>query len=64
MNRFTRNAVCFNLKISPSCQTLSKPLDMSKKTLLTSNPLSKDVKILWVSDNSSLMQESRGWKPV
>ena len=54
---------CFNLKISPSYQTLSKALDMSKKTLLTSNPLSKDVKISRVSDNSRLMQESQGWKP-
>ena len=54
---------CFNLKRSPSYQTLSKALDMSKKTLLTSNPLSKDVKISWVIDNSWLMQESLGWKP-
>ena len=54
---------CFNLKISPSCQTLSKALDMSKETLLTSDPLSKDVKISWVIDNSWLMQESPGWKP-
>ena len=53
---------CFNLKISPSYQTLPKALDMSKKTLLTSNPLSKDVKISWLIDNSWLMQESPGWK--
>ena len=51
------------MKISPSCQTLSKALDMSKKALLTSNPLSKDVEILWVIDNSWLMQGSLGWKP-
>ena len=37
---------------------------MSKKTLLTPNPLSKDVKISWVIDNSWLMQESPGWKPI
>ena len=36
---------------------------MSKKTPLTSNPLSKDVKIQWVIDNSWLIQESPGWKP-
>ena len=36
---------------------------MSKKTLLTSNTLSKDVKILWVIDNSWLIQESPGQKP-
>ena len=53
----------FSLKISPSCQTLSKALDMSKKRLLTSNPLSKVVKISWVIDNSWFMQESPGWKP-
>ena len=35
----------FNLKIIPSCQNLSKTLDMFKKTLPTSNALSKDVKI-------------------
>ena len=53
----------FNLKISTSCETLSKNLDMSKKTLLISNPLSKDVKISWVIDNSWLTQESPAWKP-
>ena len=54
---------CFNLKISPSCQTLSKALGMSKETLLTSNPLSKDVKISWVIDSSWLIRESPVWKP-
>ena len=34
---------------------------MPKKTLLTSNPLSKDAKISWVIDNSWLIQESPGW---
>ena len=53
---------CFSLKISPSCQTLSKVLVMSKETLPTSNPFSKDVKISWVIDNNWLMQESPGWK--
>ena len=36
---------------------------MSKKTLLTSNPLLKDLKILRLIDNSWLIQESLGWKP-
>ena len=36
---------------------------MSKKTRLTFNPLSKDVKILWIIDNSWLIQGSPGWKP-
>ena len=31
--------------------------------LLPSNPLSKDLKISWVNDNSWLMQESPVWKP-
>ena len=51
------------MKVSLSCQTLSRALDMSKKTLLTFNPLSKDAKISWVIDNSWLIQESPGWKP-
>lgn len=36
---------------------------MSKKTLLTLNSLLKDVKILWLIDNSWQIQESLGWKP-
>ena len=36
---------------------------MSKKTLLTSKSLSKDIKMLWVIKNSWLIQESPGWKP-
>ena len=54
---------CFNLKINLSCQTLSKALDMSQKTLLTSNPSSKDSKNSWVIDIRNLIQESPGWKP-
>ena len=50
---------CFNLKLSPSCQFLSKPLDMSKKKLLRFNPILNDVNISWVTDNICLMQE---WK--
>ena len=34
-----------------------------KETLLTSNPISKDVTISWVIDDSWLMQESPDWKP-
>ena len=51
---------CFNLKIIPLCQILSKALYMSQKLFLTSNPLSKDVKIWWVTDR--LIKESPGWK--
>ena len=54
---------CFNFKASLSYHTFSKVLDMSKKTLLTSNPLLKDLKILRLIDNSWLIQESLGWKP-
>ena len=35
---------------------------MSKETVLTSNPLTKDVKLSWVIDNSWLIQKSSGWK--
>ena len=34
-----------------------------KETLLTSNPISRDVTISWVIDDSWLMQESPDWKP-
>ena len=47
----------FNLKISLSWQTSSKVLDISKKAPLTSSPLSKDVEISLVIDNSWLIQE-------
>ena len=53
---------CLNLKVSPLWKTSSKAVNMSKKTLLTSNPLSKDVKVSWVIDNNWLIQESPGWK--
>ena len=35
----------FSLRSKPSCHTLSKTLDISKKTPLTSNPSSKDLYI-------------------
>ena len=34
---------CDNLKRRPLCHTLSKDLEMSKKTLLTSNPPSNEL---------------------
>ena len=55
--------LCFNFKASLSYHTFSKALDMSKKALLTSNSLLKDLKILQLIDNSWLIQESLGWKP-
>ena len=33
-----------------------------QEIILTSNPLSKYVKISWVTDNSWLIKESPGWK--
>ena len=42
-NKSPEMPFCSSLKITPSCQTLSKALNMSKKTLLTSNPPSKDL---------------------
>ena len=36
-NKSPEMPFCFSLEITPSCQTLSKALDMSKKTLLTSS---------------------------
>ena len=49
-NKSPEMPFCFSLKITPSCQTLSKALDMSKKTLLTSSSSSKDLLISWVID--------------
>ena len=59
-NRSPEILFCFNLKISPSCQTLSKALDISKKTPLTSNPSSNDFQISWVIDKNWLIHESAG----
>ena len=51
---------CFDLKVRPSSQTLSNPFDMSRKTLLTSNPSSNDLYISSVIAKSWFMQESPG----
>ena len=39
---------CFNLKMIPSCHTLSNAFDISRKTLLTSNPSSNDFIYLFI----------------
>ena len=62
-NRFPDIPLRLNFRISPSCQTLSKALDMSKNTPLTSRSLSKDWYISWVIERSWFMQESLGRKP-
>ena len=43
---------CFNLKMRPSCKTLSCAFDMSRNTPQTSYPSSKDAYIPWVIDKS------------
>ena len=53
----------FDLKITSLCQTLSKALDMSRKTPLTSIPLSKDWYISWVIENSWLIHKCPALKP-
>ena len=58
---FTRNAALFQSENTHSVSNSAKT--MSKKTPLTSNLLSKDVKILWVIDNKCLIQISPGSKP-
>ena len=35
-NKFPETPFCFNLKINPSCQTLSKAYEISKNIALTS----------------------------
>ena len=47
---------CFSLKIIPSCDTLSKTLDISRNTLRTTKPSSNDWYIWRVIDRSWLMQ--------
>ena len=54
---------CFNLKMRPSCQTLSNAFDISRKTPLTSNPSSNDLYISWVTAKSRFMQETPGLNP-
>ena len=49
-----------NLNKRPLCHNLSKVLEISRKTLLTSYPSSNDKKILCVMNNSWLMQEPLG----
>ena len=43
---------CDSLNISPLQHTLSKALEISRKMLLTSNPLSNNWKISSVMDNA------------
>ena len=47
-----------SLKMIPSCHTLSNAFEISRKTILTSRPSSKELYVSWVIDNSWLMQES------
>ena len=49
----------------PSCQTLSKAFDLSKRTPLTSAVgfSSKEVWISWIIDNNWAVHESSGRKP-
>ena len=53
----------FYLKIIFSCHTLSNAFDISRKTILTSNPSSNDLYNSCVIDKSWLIQESAGLKP-
>ena len=47
---------CFNLKIIPSCHTLSNDFDITRKTLLTSNTSSNDLYFKCVIGKSWLKQ--------
>ena len=50
--------ICFNLKMGPSCKTLSNTFDMSRNTPQTSYPSSNKAYIPRVIDQNRLMQES------
>ena len=52
-----------NLNNRPLCHTLSKALEISRKTFLTSWPSSNDVTGSYVRDNNWLIQESPGLNP-
>ena len=57
------NPHLFNLNVKPLCQTLSKALERSRKTALTSSYSSKHSYISVVINNSWFMAESPGLKP-
>ena len=52
-----------SLKISPSCHTLSKALEISRNIPRTSSPILKALKISWLIERSWLMQEFPGLNP-
>ena len=58
-NRFSDMPLQLNFRISPSCQTLSMTLNMSKNTLLSSGSLSKDWCSSWVIKRSWFMKSHR-----
>ena len=62
-NKFPDMSFWVSLKMIPSCDTLSSAFEISRKTLQTSRPSSKEIYISWVIDSSWLMQESPGLKP-
>ena len=51
-----------SLKMIPPFHTLPNAFEISRKTLVTSRPSSKELYVSWVIDNSWLMQESPGLK--
>ena len=65
-NKFPETPFCFNLKINPSCQTLSKTFEISKNIALTSRDgvASKDLCIVSTRSNNWLVVESPGRKPA
>ena len=58
-------STCLNLKINPSCHTLSKAFDISRNPPLTSRVGSalKAVYKSWAIDSSWFVHESFGLKP-
>ena len=62
---FPSTSYVFNLKISPSCQTLLKALEICRNTpFLSSGGLqSNDLWTFWVINSSCEIQESPGIKP-
>ena len=62
-SKFPDISLSFSFNNKPSCQSLSKALDMQRKTPLTFQPSGNDLKISQVIDNSWMIQEPTGRKP-
>ena len=64
LSKFPDMSFWVSLKMIPSCHILSNAFEISRNTLLTSRPSSKELYLSWVINNSWLIQESPRSKPA